>query len=395
MRIADIQVLNLYFPYPKGLGFRYAGGQVTSRVTSIIRVTTDNGMVGLGAAYSYPDLVRIIVEKNLKPLLLGADPDQIEEIWEKMYQLTRWYGRKGVAVSALGGIDIALWDLRGKALGQPLYKLLGSERDRVPAYASGLFWVEDTADIEREASRHRERGFRRVKMRLGKNWEYDTVAVAAARRGVGADGDVIVDGSHRYNLHTAVAMGKFLADQKVYWFEEPFPPEDIDSYVATRGRFAVPLAAGENEFGVQGFRELLRSGAVDIVQPDACRTGGISECMRIGRMAAAAGVKVAPHTWSDAVALMANAHVIAALPNSLTVEIDQTGNPFIDKLLVEPLVIQDGLLRLPEKPGLGIELQEEVLRKLTLPENQFIPNGNYSDLIFGAENLSVPPPYTN
>lgn len=394
MRITDIEVINLHFSYPVREGFQYAGGRVTSRVTSIIRVTTDDGTSGIGTAYSYPDLVRIIVEKQFKPMLLGCDPLDIDANWQKMYQLTRWYGRKGVAISALGGLDIAFWDLRGKALGKPVYRLLGGTNDTVPAYASGLFWQDDVRLLEKEAYRHRDRGFRRVKMRIGHSEEYDVAAVEAVRRVIGSDGDIMADGSHRYTLVTATRVGKFLNDQSVYWFEEPFPPEDIDNYAALRRQINVPLAAGENEFGVQGFRELFRAKAVDIAQPDASRTGGISECVRVARMAAETGIRVAPHTWSDAVAVMANAHFIAATPNSISVEVDQTGNPFIEELLVEPLDIRDGTLRLPDKPGLGIELNSETVRRLTLPPGRFIPDGNYSDLVFGQEHWSVPHPYT-
>ena len=393
MRITNIEVINLHFSYPKGQGFRYAGGTVTSRVTSLILVTTDSDTTGLGAAYSYPDLVRIIVERQFKPMLLGCDPLDIDAHWQKMYQLTRWYGRKGVAISALGGLDIAFWDLRGKALGKPIYKLLGGGNGTVPAYASGLFWEQDVRQLEKEAARHRAHGFRRVKMRIGHSEEYDVAAVEAVRRGVCSDGDIMADGSHRYTLENAKRIGKFLGDKKVFWFEEPFPPEDIDSYVALRSQLGVPLAAGENEFGVQGFRELLRAKAVDIAQPDASRTGGISECLRVARMAAQAGVRVAPHTWSDAVAVTANAHCIAAIPNSISVEVDQTGNPLIDELLTEPLAIKDGMLHLSDKPGLGIELNFDTVRRLALSPAQLIPDGNYSDLIFGQEYWSVPPPY--
>jgi L-alanine-DL-glutamate epimerase-like enolase superfamily enzyme len=394
LRIADIEVINLHFVYPPDEGFRYAGGRVTGRVASIIRVTTDDGMTGLGAAYSYPDLVGLIVSRQFKPMLLGCDPLEIGTLWDKMYQMTRWYGRKGAAITALGGIDIALWDLRGKVLGKPVYKLLGGMRNSVPAYASGLFWHDDVRHLEKEAIRHRDRGFTRVKMRIGHSEEYDMDAVGAVRRGVGCEGDILVDGSHRYTLETAERIGNFLADKKVFWFEEPFPPEDLDSFVSLRQRLNVPLAAGENEFGVQGFRELLRANAVDIAQPDASRTGGISECVRIARMAADFGVRVAPHTWSDAVAVTANAHFIAATPNSITVEIDQTGNPFVEDLLAEPLKIKDGLLSLSDRPGLGIDLNFDTLKKYTLPPGQAIPNGNYSDLFFGQEFWTVPSPYT-
>jgi L-alanine-DL-glutamate epimerase-like enolase superfamily enzyme len=401
MKIEEIEVINLHFDYPHRRGFRYAGGLVTSRTTSLIRVIADNGMVGLGAAYSYPDIVRVIIGHHLRRLLIGDDPTQTEALWDKMYGLTRWYGRKGAAMSSIGGLDIAFWDLRGKALGRPVYELLGGDRGvashfqavashfqaSAPAYASGLFWHDDVAELEREAARHRENGFRRVKMRLGRDPEYDVAALDAARRGVGPDGDVLVDGSHRYSLETAERMGRALAERRAFWFEEPFPPEDIDSYVALRPRLEMPLAAGENDFGVQGFREMLRAGALDIAQPDACRAGGLTECFRIGTMAAEAGVRVATHTWSDAVALVANAHLIAALPNGVTVEVDQTGNPFIDELLTEPLRIEDGSLQLSGEPGLGIDLDQATVDRLALGPDELMPDGNYSDLIFGPEYL--------
>jgi D-galactarolactone cycloisomerase len=393
MRIEHVEVLNLRFDYPDGGGFRYAGGTVTSRVTSLVRVHTDGPHTGIGAAYSHPDLVKLVVERHLAPHLLGRDPTEIEELWELMYGLTRWYGRKGVAVSSLGGVDIALWDLRGKALGKPLHELLGAERDYAPAYASGLFWADDLGELEQEAARHVERGFRRVKMRLGRTPEYDLAAVEAAQRGAGSGSDVLVDGSHRYSLAQAETFGKEIAARGVFWFEEPFPPEELDAYVALRPKIDVPLAAGENDFGVQGFRELIRAGALDIVQPDCCRAGGITECLRIGRMAGDAGLSVATHTWSDAVALVANAHLVAALPNGITVEVDQTGNPFVDQLLAEPLAIQEGRLALGRHPGLGIELDEAAVTRLAKAYGESMADGNYSDLVFGPQYYTVAPPF--
>ncbi|HET6520704.1 MAG TPA: mandelate racemase/muconate lactonizing enzyme family protein [Geminicoccaceae bacterium] len=385
MRIAEVEVVNLVFHYPKGGGFRYAGGACTGRVTSLVRVHTECGAEGIGSVYSHPDLVRIVVEGQLRPFLLGADPLDTEALWRRMYELTRWYGRKGAALSALGGVDIALWDLKGKAAGKPVSALLGAERASVPAYASGLLWHDDVAELEREAARHRGRGFRRVKMRLGRDESYDVVALDAVLRGVGRDGGVMVDGSHRYTIEGAVTLARVLAERGVVWFEEPFAPEDIDAYVALRGRgVGVKLAAGENEFGLQGFRELLRAGAVDIAQPDACRTGGITEQLRVARMAAEHGVRIAPHTWSDAVALIANAHVVASLPHAITVEVDQTGNPFIDGMTREPLRIGDGLLALPEGPGLGVEVDWDRMAGYVLPAGEPVPPGNYSDMVFAA-----------
>jgi L-alanine-DL-glutamate epimerase-like enolase superfamily enzyme len=274
-----------------------------------------------------------------------------------------------------------------------VWQLLGAERGECPAYASGLFWTDELEELEAEATRHVANGFRRVKMRLGRNAEYDLAAVDAARRGAGEGNDVIVDGSHRYSLDRAVWMGGELASRGVFWFEEPFPPEELDLYTALRPQIDVPLAAGENDFGLQGFRETIRAGALDVVQPDACRAGGLSECVRVGALAAEAGLKVATHTWSDAVALVANAHFVASLPHGLTVEVDQTGNPFIDELLAEPLALQDGLLQLGDRPGLGVDLNMDVVARLNAAYGDLMQDGNYSDLIFGRRYAAEAAPY--
>jgi D-galactarolactone cycloisomerase len=207
----------------------------------LVLVHTDKGQTGVGAAYSHPDLVRTIIEGNLRAHLIGENPAEIDTIWNKLYGLTRCYGRKGAALSAIGGVDIALWDLKGKAAKTPVWKLLGANRGGALAYASGLFWQDDVGALEKEAHRHRERGFHRVKMRLGRSWDYDTAALKAAVRGIGRDGVVHVDGSHRYDEETAVRFGILLAAAGAAWFEEPFPPEHIDRYVSLRKRLKTPL----------------------------------------------------------------------------------------------------------------------------------------------------------
>jgi L-alanine-DL-glutamate epimerase-like enolase superfamily enzyme len=392
MKITDVQVVNLFFEYPGRNGFRYAGGVCTGRLTSLVRVRTE-GIEGIGSAYSNPDMVRCVVEGNLRDLLIGEDPTAVEALWSKMYRITRWYGRKGAAMSALGAVDTALWDIRGKALGMSVHELLGARRDRVPAYASALLWQEDVADLAAEAARYVDEGYRAVKMRLGINPEADCRAVRAVRAVVGPEVRVMVDGSMRYPPAAAYHLARELEALDVFWFEEPFPPEAIDDLAALRFRVDVPLAAGENEFGLQGFRELIDADAVDIVQPDCSRSGGITECRRIGLAAAERGLQVATHTWSDAVALVANMHLIASLPNGITVEVDRTGNPFIDELLVEPLIVREGEITLPAGPGLGIELDEDVVDRYTLPPSAPIPDGNYADMVYGRGQYVALPPY--
>lgn len=391
MKIDRIETIHLRYQYPGRGGFDYAGGTCTARLTSLVRVHTDTGHVGTGSVYAHPGLVELVIVPQLAPLLRGRDPREVEKLWSLMYGLTRWYGRKGAAVSALGGLDITFWDLRGQSEGKPLWQLLGGKRD-CPAYASGLLWKELPALAE-EAQRHVARGFRRVKMRMGRSEEYDTSAVRAVRRAIGESNDLIVDASMRYSVPLAKRVGKVLAENRVFWFEEPFTPEDLASYRALRGGVDVPVAAGENEFGVQGFAELIREKAVDVVQPDACRCGGLSELIKVGQMAHDAGLKVGTHTWSDAVALFANAHAVANMPHGLTVEVDQTGNPLIDELLAEPLDIRDGVLRLPDRPGLGVTLNEKTIQKWRLTDPLNIPDGNYSDMVFGPQHLTPAGPY--
>jgi D-galactarolactone cycloisomerase len=302
-----------------------------------------------------------------------------------MYTLSRWYGRKGAALSALGGVDSALWDLRGKLEGKPVYELLGGSAGVVDAYASDLLWEHDVTALTAKAQGLLEKGFRNVKMRTGLNPDYDRAAVRAVQAGVEDHASILVDGAKRYPLDEAIDMAHFLGDEGVLLFEEPFKPGQIDDYVALTQVVEIPIAQGENEFGVEGFRELFRAGCVGVAQPDACRTGGITETVRIARLAAEFGIPVITHTWSDAISIVANAHVVAAMPNGRMVEINQTDNPLVEKLLAAPLQLEDGKLVLPPGPGLGIELDEDLVDELTLPPGEPVPLGHYSDMTFGDE----------
>jgi L-alanine-DL-glutamate epimerase-like enolase superfamily enzyme len=394
MRIASIEVVNLHFKYPDDQVHINAEGRMGHRLTSLVFVELDNGLRGVGSAYSHPDVIRTIVEDHLAPLLVDQDPTHIAELWDRMYSLTRWYGRKGAAISALGAIDTALWDLRGKIERVPVHRLLGAKSTAVYAYASGLMWQNDLALLAEEARRHVNDGYGLMKMRLGREPAYDKEGVLAVSRAITGRARLAVDGTHRYSVEGATELGSFLAEQDVAWFEEPFPPEDVDSYAILRSQVRVPISAGANEFGVQGFREMFRVGAIDIAQPDVSRAGGITECMKIGRLAQESGVKVVSHTWSDAVALIANAHVIASLENGTGVEVDRTGNPFMDELLTEAPDIRGGQLHLSERPGLGIEIDKTLLRKFTLARGLPIPAGNYGDLVFGVATAYTPVPTT-
>ena len=393
MKIQDIEVITLRFEYPSGEGFHCAGGYCTARASSLVRVHTDEGISGLGSVYSHPDLVRVIVEGQLKPMLRGEDPLAVEMLWDRNYNLTRWYGRRGAAISAIGGVDMALWDIRGKVEGKPICELLGARRDRVPVYASALLWCETPTKLGEEAERHLAAGFRAMKTRLGRNFEYDRDGLLSLCSVLGEEHRLMVDGNARYSLSQAERMAPFFNEAEIFWLEEPFAPEDLDSYAALRPKLRVSLAAGENEFGMQGFRELMDHNVVDIVQPDCCRAGGITECARIGRLAAEQGRFVATHTWSDAVALVANLHLLASLDTDVILEIDQTGNALIDGLLSEDLKVRDGEVVVPRGPGLGIALNEDILERYRHPSDEAFPEGNYADMVFGPEYRAAPEPY--
>ena len=391
MKIDSVDVHNLYYRYPDDEVHRCAEGHMGARLTTIVFVNA-GGHTGVGAAYSHPGILRLIIEDHLAPFLVGEDPARIDELWDTMYSLTRWYGRKGAAISAIGAVDTALWDLRGKLEGAPVFELLGAKKSEVSAYASGLLWQDDLALLEREARVHLGDGFRLRKMRLGRDAEYDRNAVAAVSQVLGGKAKLAVDGTHRYTEEAAAQFAQYLSTYDIAWFEEPFPPEDVEAYARLRARVDVPVSAVENEFGVQGFRELFRVGAVDIAQPDVARSGGITECLRIGKLAQEYGVNVVTHTWSDAVALTANAHVVAALDNGMAVEVDRTGCPFMDALLVERPDVRDGKLHLASRPGLGVTVDPKVLATLTLPPGRAVPPGNYADLVFGPESYTAVPP---
>lgn len=381
MKITEVETIHLRVEYPPDATFSTPAGPVHGRLTTLIRLHTDEGLTGIGSAYAHPGVVQAVIE-HLEPFILGYDPVETERHWNRLHSISGWYGRKGAAVAAISGVDTAFWDLRGQIEGQPVWKLLGGTEPHAPAYASGLLYSSPEA-VGSGAAAFIERGFTRVKMRAGWNWDYDLAAVAAAREAIGPTHDLMVDGTWRFQLDAAMAFSDVLADHDVFWFEEPFAVDDLDDFVALRAHSRVALTTGENEFAYHGFREHLRAGTVDIVQADASRAGGITEVVEIGNLAATYGVRLAPHTWCDAVAVVANAHVVAALPNAITCEVDQTGNRFIDELLGDRLPISAGLLDLGDRPGLGITVDEDLIAAHRVADPRDIPPGNYCDLVYG------------
>jgi L-alanine-DL-glutamate epimerase-like enolase superfamily enzyme len=377
MKITDIRTIPLSYRCEPPYGS--AGGMQAARGALLVEIETDGGVIGIGEAGVGGGSTRDVIDKQLRPMLLGADPLLIEELWQRMFARTRQFGRRGVVMNALSGIDIALWDIAGKIARMPLYRLLGACRDRVEAYASGGFYQEGKGidELAAEAEGYRARGFTGMKMKIGRNPstqthlrhlaahsemcevepEEDIARVAAVRKVLGPNAKLMADVNCAWSPAMAIEMGRALEPYRLYWLEEPVATDDIDGSARVAAALATPIAGYETEVGLYGFRELITRGAVDIVQPDLAWSGGFSECRRIAALAQAHHLMVAPHSFAGAVLLAASLHFAASIPNALALEFDQNPNGLRDELLKEPFAIdRDGMMRLPERPGLGIDL---------------------------------------
>ena len=361
------------------------------RNSLLVRVETDTGLCGWGEGGQYgpAEPVAACINAVLAPQLLGQDPCQPTRLWEEMYAATRDFGQKGTYIEAISALDIALWDIMGQALGVPIHTLLGGAfRDSVHAYATGCYYrPEDMVDhrpslsmLADEARSYVDDGFSMLKIKVGLlSVEADAERVAAIRAAVGFETALLVDCNHAYNAYTAIRMGRHLEANNVLWFEEPVTPEDHDGYRQVRAALNVPITGGECEYTRYGFRTLIAGGCVDIAQPDLCVAGGFSEWQKIAAIASAYGTPIVPHVWGSGVALAAALHVLAASPlsphtanpvplqNEPVVEFDRKTNPLRDHLLGNVFALQDGRVSVPQGPGLGIKVDEMVLRKYAQP----------------------------
>ena len=365
MKITDVQTIRLRAPIPtEGQVFSRSGVRST-RSTTLVRVETDEGITGIGSASGNGELIEIIIAKVIKPLLVSTDPTDIDAIWDKAYFRGghKEFGTRGIGVVALSGVDIALWDILGKVRGLPLYQLLGGKRrDKVPVYATALY-PEEPSQVARRARAFAERGFHGVKIKVGFDLDQDIRIVRAVREELGKNFIVMTDANQGYNVDVALKAADAFADCGAYWLEEPLFVEDIEGHAILREKGRTPIAVGENLHMRYAFENFILRGAVDFIQPDVARAGGISEIKKIAALAARHKVPVSFHTWGDGVALAASVHLSAALENSIVMELDYTDNPLREELLREPFKVQNGYLFPPERPGLGIELDPHAVER--------------------------------
>jgi len=368
MKITAVKTFILHHPLTHGTGpstYYYR-----SRSTMIIKLETDAGLVGWGETAAFGG-VRSLIHDVYGPILMGRDPIARRPLWREL-----WGPNFGNGM-ALGGIDIALDDLRGRALGLPVAELYGGRlRDRVQAYASAMNYVEGDDPIEhypREAVAMLAQGFRAMKMRIGGlSMKHDLAAVAAVRQAVGDDVKIMADGNGAYTLGSAIAMGRELERLGLYWFEEPLPQSapDYAGYEVLTDKLDIPIAACEGLTSRGMFKEAITRRAMDIVQPDVSLAGGIGECLFVAELARLWGVPTMPHCWAGGIVIAATVHLLSVLPDASwsrtteppLLELDMVESPFRHELLTEPLDISDGFVTVPTGPGLGVEVDEDKLR---------------------------------
>jgi D-galactarolactone cycloisomerase len=359
--------------------FESASMRFDRRQHCLVEIVCEDGTSGWGECLG-PALPNAAVVKAYAPTLVGRDPLETEKLWIELYNLLRDQGQRGLTMTALSGIDIALWDIKGKHFGAPVSTLLGGRfRDHVRAYATGGFRGESgdrAAEMAAETSAYVREGFHAVKIKIGFGVEEDMHVIGAVREAIGAETRLMIDANHGYDVLEAIELGRRAARHGIDWFEEPVLPEQLGAYRAVRAGQPLPVAGGETWHGRYAMREPLETRAVDIIQPDICGSGGFSEMRRIADMAAMHGVRLVPHVWGTAVALAAGLQFMAALPPNPPrrdpiepiLEFDRTHNPFRQAVLTKPIEHQAGIVAIPNGPGLGIDINREALASYALKE---------------------------
>lgn len=381
MKIANVKTYVLQ-TLLEDQGFGWSQRVTDRRQTAICQITTDEGITGLGEAFYFGGPASIaaeVIDKALGPLIIGKDPMDTHVIWDFLYNWTRDQGMKGLPIAALSAVDIALWDIKGKALEIPVFKLLGGAyRKKALVYATGLYEPQNVPDITaaliEEALGYKAAGFSGMKLKVGYGIDTDLKYIEAIREAIGEDLYLMVDANHAYNSGEAIRLARGMEPFRIHWFEEPVPPEDIDGYVEIKNSVTIPIAGGECEYTRYGFRELIQRRAVDILQPDLCAAGGFSEMSKIVAMASAANLPVIPHVWGTNVGLAAALQLFASLPNfperrfpaEPFFEYDQSPHPLRDGVTIETFKMENGHLNIPERPGLGITLDSAFVKQHAL-----------------------------
>lgn len=382
MRIKTVRAWWVRIPIEESRQHKSDFGRLTTFDAAILRIETDDGVVGwgegknaAGSAGTYSALVHLINDE-IAPRLIGRDPCDISAIWEMLYNGVRHetaaaaghampeLSRRGLSVAAISAVDIALWDILGKSLGVPVWKLLGGRKaDRLPAYASGG-WASADKIGDQLQSYIDVGGFRAIKMRVGAMDGAPLVSaerVKAARKALGPSVELMVDAHGTYTVADAKRFVQLVGDCDLAWFEEPVIADDKRGMAEVRAAGNVPIAAGESEATRFAFRDLALLRSADIFQPDPAFCGGITEAMRIGTIASAFNLRFAPHLWAGAPCFFSGLHICAASPASFIIEYSLGANPMIHDLVDDTISVTDGMIEIPDRPGLGFTINERFL----------------------------------
>jgi L-rhamnonate dehydratase len=341
----------------------------------VVRVHTDAGITGVGEADSSPAVVKALVDapeswmrsRGLAGMLIGEDPFHAERLWDKMYHGTLWMGRGGVTIQAISAVDIALWDIKGKALGLPVHTLLGgARRETIPVYASMLF-EKDLGMMRDRARRHIAEGYRAVKFGwgpMGPDLAADVALVSAARDAIGEDAELLVDAGAPWTAQEAIRRIDAFREFKPFWLEEALASDDLAGWARlTAAARGVRIATGEQETLASAFRSLLEIGHVDVIQPDLARAGGFTQGRRISDHAVAHHALCVPHAWKSGILVAATLHFAATLPDIPFVEYTMADSPLRRDLVRTDVQVAHGVAHIPQTPGLGVELNEEIVTR--------------------------------
>lgn len=367
-KIATVEAFPTSFPVPEGGGVALGVGRAVKRDAVVVKVTTEDGITGWGESHHgrAHTAVAALLQTTLTRLVKGMDATDVVGVWNRIYrgQLAS-HGMGAGCALAMSGLDMALWDIRAKAAGWPLYKLLGGASRAVPAYAGGVaLGYQPPEELVEEARPHLEAGYRALKLRIGDTVPNDTARMEAVRRAFGGEVDILADANTAYSLADVRRVMPAMDALQMGWLEEPFPPHDHRAYREARSYGRTPLAVGENHFTRYEFAPLLEADSIGIWQPDLSKCGGITEALRIAAMASAHKIQVHPHSSMTGLNQAATIHFLCAIDNAGYFEADVSrGNLFRDALVSEPWRIDaSGCVRPNEAPGIGVEVDEDWLR---------------------------------